>query len=261
MQAPPPHHPAGSPRPWLLALGAMALGAALFGLAWNDVLPGGWTLRGWVEPHAEREARARLEHSQERLALFAGQNGDIAAGSVVFAGSSTMERFPLEELFPGAPTLDRGIGDESCIDFLERIEASRPTEPAAAWVLYLGSLDFRRLNSAPEQVVARAARAVEAIRGERSELPLALIGILPEQGMSRSMVERLAQTNAGLAEMCTRANVTFVDTARSPITGPDGSLNSDYSADGLHLNRRGYGILAGWITEASPGLVKLLPIK
>ncbi|MEZ6021672.1 MAG: hypothetical protein R3F17_16760 [Planctomycetota bacterium] len=53
---------------WLLGLAALGLGA--LGLAWIDVLPGGWTLRGWVIPHAQREERLRLQHREQRLAEF-----------------------------------------------------------------------------------------------------------------------------------------------------------------------------------------------
>ncbi|MDF1839333.1 MAG: GDSL-type esterase/lipase family protein [Planctomycetota bacterium] len=261
MTSPPPHRSPGMPSPWRMSLGVLALAAAVLGLAWIDVLPGGWTLRGWVEPHAKREARARHEHSQERLLLFARENEEPQSDSIVFAGSSTMERFPLDELFPGAETLNRGIGDETCEEFYRRVGASRPRGPAAAWVLYLGSLDFRRLNSDPEVVVQRVEAAIGAIRGGRTELPLVLIGILPEQGMSAAMVTRLAQTNAGLAQLCSRLDVDFVDTARAPITGADGSLSPDHAVDALHLNRKGYGVLAGWLLEASPRVAARLQAK
>lgn len=258
MKAPPTDGPPGIPRKGCWALGAMACGAILFALAWNDVVPGGWTLKGWVEPHSSREARARQEHSQKRLARFAGQNLSAPVGSIVFAGSSTMERFPLARLFPGAPTQNRGIGDEACGPFLLRLQASRPAAAPAAWVLYLGSLDFRRLNSPAEDVVQQVERAMDAVRDDRTDLPLILIGILPEQGMPKAMVQRLAQTNAGLARLCARTGATFVDTARPPITQADGSLSSTHASDRLHLNRLGYDVLAEWLVESSPLLARLL---
>jgi lysophospholipase L1-like esterase len=261
MNAPPADRPPRSPRKGYWALSSMVCGAILFTLSWNDVLPGGWTLRGWVEPHTSRETRVRQTHSQERLDLFAGQNRSAPAGSVVFAGSSTIERFPLARLFPGAPTQNRGIGDEACGQFMDRLQASRPFAPAAAYVLYLGSLDFRRLNSTPEEVVQRIERAIEAVRGDRTDLPIALIGILPEQDMPEALVTRLAQTNAGLARLCGQMEVTFVDTARAPITQTNGSLNLGYASDKLHLNRKGYDALAGWLLEASPPLAELLNTK
>ncbi|MFT4647241.1 MAG: lysophospholipase L1-like esterase [Planctomycetota bacterium] len=258
MNAPPADRPPRSPRKGYWALGAMVCGAVLFALSWNDVLPGGWTLRGWVEPHASREARVRQIHSQKRLDLFAGQNRSAPTGSIVFAGSSGIERFPLARLFPGAPTQNRGIGDEACGQFMDRLQATRPFAPAAAWVLYLGSLDFRRLNSTPEEVLQRVERAIEAVRGDRTDLPIALIGILPEQDMPEAMVTRLAQTNAGLARLCARMEVAFVDTARAPITQPDGTLSATHASDKLHLNRKGYDALAGWLLEASLPIAKLL---
>ncbi len=258
MHASPTHRSGRIPSSGVLVLGSLALVAALLGLAWIDVLPGGWTLRGWVEPHAEREARARREHSEERMRVFLAENRSVPAGSIVFAGSSTMERFPLEQSFPGAPAVDRGIGDETCAEFVERLAASRPPTPASAWVLYLGSLDFRRLHSAPSEVAQRVEAAIGAVRGDREELHLVLIGILPERDMSEEMVQRLALTNAVLKQLCSRLGVSFVDTARAPITGQDGSLDPGHAADRVHLNAEGYRVLAGWLVEASPILAEEL---
>ena len=241
---------------WRLALGSMAVGACLMGLAWVDVLPGGWTLRGWVQPHSSREARARSDHAQERLELFARENQEAQANSWVFAGSSTIERFPLSDFFEGASTQNRGIGDETCEEFLARLDRSRPLAPVQAWVLYLGSLDFRRLKASPGDTAGRVELILQRIQSADPQASLTLIGILPERDMSLEMVQRLAATNAKLSKLCSRHGVSFVDTARAPLRDPNGSLAPRYASDKLHLNRLGYGVLADWIKQASPRLAR-----
>ncbi len=245
-----------------LALGGLVAGAALFALSWCDVLPGGWTLRGWVEPHAAREQRARDLHAQERLSFFEEANRGSRADPIVFAGSSTIERFPLDELFPGAGAHNRGIGDEPCESFLERLAASTPDQKPSAWVLYLASVDFRRLNASPELVQQRVRGVLDQLQAKNPGAKLFLIGILPEQDMPEAMKSRLAETNALLADLCRARNLVFVDTARPPITAADGSLAPELAMDRLHLNRRGYGVLAQWLVDASPLLAgRLRPIQ
>ncbi len=233
-------------------------GAALFALCWCDVLPGGWTLRGWVEPHAAREQRARDRHTRERLELFKEANRESRADPIVFAGSSTIERFPLNDLFPGVNTHNRGIGDESCESFLERLTASTPDHPPSAWVLYLASVDFRRLKASPAQVQHRVSQVLNQLKVTDRNVRLFLMGILPEQDMPEDMKSRLAETNALLADLCEMPDCVFVDTARPPITAADGSLAPEFATDRLHLNRRGYGVLAEWLVDASPFLADRL---
>lgn len=249
-----------SPRPrWPLAAAALLGCAAVYAIAaWYHGVPGGWTLRGWVVPHALREARAQAARSAARLATFARENPAAPEGAVLFLGSSTIEYFPLDELFAGVPCLNRGIGNESAAELLARLEASLPQRPPAGAVLYAASIDFRRLGAAPEEVAARAWAVVRALRERYPDLPVALVGLLSERDFPPGEVARLARTNAALAELASRRELAFVRTDRPPVTLPDGTLAPDASADRLHLNERGYRALAGWIVEDGGAVGRLL---
>ena len=230
-------------------IGAPLLVGAALVLAWYDVLPGGWTLRGWVTPHAVRRARAQAEYAEKRLASFAEGNRAAPPGSIVWLGSSTIERFPLDALFPGHHHLDRGIGNESAAELLTRLDRSLPDSRPRLVVLYAGSIDFRALGRPPE-AIARLARGVIARVEARYEprVPVLVIGILPERDMSAAMVARLRETNAALAAVCAdEPTRVFVDTSRPPIVLPDGSLDPSVAADRLHLAEPGYRALADWI--------------
>ena len=232
-----------------LALLSIPMAAVLLvgSLAWYDLLPGGWRLRGWVVPHAERSAREQREHSRARLEAFARENPGVPAGAVVFLGSSTIERFPLEEAFPGAPCVDRGIGNETATELLARLEASRPTAPAGGFVLYAGSLDFRR-EGAPAAVVRdRVARLLDRLQALQPDRPAALIGLLSERGADAGFVGRWRAVNRALEVLCRERGVAFVTTDRPPLTSPTGSLSEALSDDRLHLDRQGYRQLARWL--------------
>lgn len=255
-------------RPYMLSsplrylLFALTMGASLLAGAWFDIFPGGWRLRRWVTPHAHeaRLAREQVEHSAQRMKGF-GIEVSPPPGSTVWLGSSTIERFPLGQLLPGTSHVNRGIGGEPAAQLLERLEASLPASRPARLVFYIGSIDFRHLGRSPEQIAASAEEIVLTTLDTYPSSPAGsvvgrrppeacLLGILPEQDMPRAMARRLERTNSLLASLCdSREGWTFIDTCRPPLQLADGSLNPDYAADRLHLNLRGYQVLASWMDE------------
>lgn len=105
----------------VLAACGVTLIAALV-LAWLDVLPGGWRLRGLVVPHAVREQRERERHFDARLADFAAEGREQTADAVVFIGASTIERCPLASLFPGCRVANRGIASARARELAARLD-------------------------------------------------------------------------------------------------------------------------------------------
>jgi len=76
-----------------------------------------------------------------------------------------------------------------------------------------------------------------------------LIGLLPEWGFPADEVGALAAANAALRDLAREQDLVFIATDRAPITAADGSLSKDHSADRLHLDERGYRVLAGWLLD------------
>jgi lysophospholipase L1-like esterase len=239
---------------WVLLSPLAALGlSVLLVLSWSDVLPGGWRLHGLVEPHERAERREQARHSAERLRAFAAENPSVAPGSVVFIGSSTIERFPLEACFPGKPCVNRGIGNETAGELLRRLDASLPAAAPAGVVVLTGRADF--LAGAEAEELARGVgRVLDALRERLPGTPLALIGLPPERGMAAGESGRLARANAALAALAHERGAAFVDSARPPIADASGALAEECSADRLHLNARGYRELARWIATEGGGV-------
>ena len=233
-----------------LAVAAAVLGAVLFAAAWNDRLPGGWRLRAlFVDPAAQARG-AYASHRAERLGQFASENATAAPGAVVFLGSSTIERFPLERCFPRAPALDRGIASEPLDDLAARLEASLPDAALGGMVVYAASPDFRRDPSRPEQLARRAGALLDTLERLRPGVPLCVLGLLPERNMAAEDVGRLERFDAGLAREAAARGATFVRTARAPLADGNGALEESFSCDRLHLSSDGYTVLARWILEA-----------
>jgi lysophospholipase L1-like esterase len=233
-------------------LGLVAITA--LALAWNDIVPGGRFLRGLVDSDVARSERELARHASERLRRFALENDRDHSGAIVFVGSSTIERYPLERCFPGKPCVNRGILSASA-PMLERfLDPLLPPSSLAGIVLYAGSIDLRDPGESADErrveaILPRLRSLLDALRREDPATPVAVIGVLPVRHMSADDVRSLARLDASLAAAARERGFAFVGTARAPIMTSSGALSEEYSADEMHLDERGYRILSDWIVE------------
>lgn len=239
------------PLPWPIAASPIVglLVIAVFALAWIDVLPGGWRLRELFSPHTERETRATLRHAAERIAFFQRENPSVAPNSIVFFGSSTIERLPLAEIFPDKATVNRGIVSASATLLASVLDRCLPAARPSGVVLYAGAIDWRASSRDNDIAVDHVAWLLEKLERSLPGVPVALLGVLPERHLDAASVARLAALNEKLAHLAHEHGFEFVATARPPIASPSGALSEELSVDDFHLDARGYRILARWIIE------------
>ncbi len=247
---------ASTKRNAVLALAGAA--AAYLGLAWAEQVPGGWRLRNLFEPHAEREARRQAEWRAERLEAFAAEPAP-AAPPVVFFGSSTIERFPLADLFPGVSVLNRGVAFEPLGLLQERLAVAVPQRIAGV-VLYAGSIDHRFEDARAEDLGAGLEALVAALRSRHGEIPIAVLGLLGERDLAPAELLRLTQANDALEAAAARlgASCSFVPTLGAPLTDAAGRLAPDLSTDTLHLNEAGYRALSARLLAHGGALAQRL---
>jgi lysophospholipase L1-like esterase len=243
-----------------LALSSAALGIAaslVLAGAWADVLPGGWRLRGLVEAHAASAARERALHAAQRLAAFASEDPAAVRDAVVFVGSSTIERCPLDAEFPGVRAVNRGIGWARADELgahLDRLIGGGER----AIVLYAGSPDRLDAPLDCSSVLDAVARLATAVRERAPSTPVLLLGLLPSGTTRGPEAEALARIDDGIARIAGEHGFQHVDFARCGLAGADGALDAALSADGLHLNRAGYAIFADRLRAAPEPFAMLL---
>ena len=245
-----------------LALALFGLALLLVLLAWFQVIPGGWRLRNLIEDPARRERRLLLDHRAERLAAFRRESTPIAPGTVLFIGSSTIERFPLSDCFPGKGLLNRGIGGESAELMLARLDESLPAgrERLAAAVVYAGTIDFRKERVDAAEASRRLARLVDALRDRvRADLPVLLLGPLPgNEDDDRYRGAGLLELEGAYRRLATERGLDFLPLARAPFRAADGGLEPRLAVDRWHLDAAGYRLLAELIRTEGGDVGRLL---
>jgi lysophospholipase L1-like esterase len=243
----------------LLSLVIALLGlTVLFALSWNDVLPGSWRLQGWVLGIEGRDNRTRLSHAAERLDEFRAARDDVDPGSILFLGSSTMERFPLAKVFPNKPCLNRGINGDAVRDLHARLEDSLPASDPAGIVVAIGGNDLRRLQLNGEAAAYEAIRLLGELRQRYPETPIACLGLFGESEAPDAELAHAERFNELVREAAQTAGCAFVPTQRAELVGDKGRLKLSHAADRYHLNLEGYLLLGRWIVEDGGGLGRLL---
>ena len=216
------------------------LAAILLAGAWLNVMPGGWRVRAlWAQRRAKRQ-----------IATFQAEAPKIPAGSVIFLGSSTIEKMPFDKTYPGLPWVNRGVGGEDTVGMLDRLEPSLPVARPAGVVVNGGANDFRAGRRETPVVVARTAAVVDAVRARFPGVPIVIVEPIPQSTEEPDLVLQLTYAAEALEVYARDNHYPYVRTCRPPLITEDGQLRADMTAaDGRHPNEAAYRVLAKWIAD------------
>ncbi len=159
----------------------------------------------------------------------------IQPGDIVFLGDSITEGGIWEELFPGLPTRNRGIGGDVTEGVLERLEQVTQGTPAKVFLL-IGTNDLALSEKSPDEIAANIEAIVDAIRSQSPGTRIYVQSVLPRGAGFRAAVEAL--NRATRARISTKAN--WIDLYPLFLDTEDGSIRDEFSNDELHLMGAGY---------------------
>ena len=165
-----------------------------------------------------------------------------AQGGVVFAGSSTIRKWPdLEKTFAPTPVLGRGIGGSHISDHVywagRLVLRYRPSQI----VFYAGDNDVAGGKKA-ERVLADFQRFVAAVRKGLPEVWIHFLAIKPSV-KREALWPEMAKANRLVTEFAkTSPRVTFIDVATPMLDGGGRPRPDLLIADGLHMNTQGYAL-------------------
>jgi len=203
------------------------------------------------EPTAETQPTGP-ERWEEAMQAFESADAETppAKGQIVFTGSSSARRWPLEESFPDLDVLNRGFGGSEISDTIHFADRFLfPLEPRMI-VFYAGDNDLSKGKS-PETVAEDYRTFAAMVHEALPETRIAYIAIKPS--IRRwNLVEQVREANR-LIEEQTEADplADFVDIAGAMI-GEDGEPRPElFVEDGLHLTAEGYEV---WTSILRPYL-------
>jgi lysophospholipase L1-like esterase len=187
-----------------------------------------------------------------RVEDFKRFNQQAMPGGVVFVGDSITQEFQIHEFFPNQLMYNRGIGGDTTQGLLTRLEESVFGLKPKLVVLQMGTNDFPVLKLSPEQSLKNLQLVVQQILSVQSRIKIVLVSVYPIHEPTLNFKRkaedyrtnaRIRVINAGLKEI---AGVHFVNVF-DLLLDAQGQLNMNFSRDGLHLNAKGYEVVAAAI--------------
>jgi lysophospholipase L1-like esterase len=197
-------------------------------------------------------------HYTDRVRAFQVQNEQLEY--VVFVGDSITEGFNLAKHFPGRRVLNRGIGADVIGNempegdrrgVLRRMDESFFRCAASDAFLLIGINDLG-MGRKPAQLEAGYREMLRQVRERTPLVRLRVQSVLPTRGKYAKHNADVLDFNARLRKLAEEFDCQYVDLHKLMID-EHGELRSELTADGLHINEKGYEIwraeverLLGW---------------
>lgn len=196
----------------------------------------------------------RLE-KEKMVEGFREKNRLAEKGQVVFAGSSLMEMFPVEEwaeeLGEGAPKVyNRGVGGYRTDDLLPIVDLCVTDLKPRKVFINIGTNDLSDASVPIEEMIARYDRILAQIEAEVPGVQIYLMAYYPineeaaaDEGMRACLRirtnEKIREANRQAEALARRRGHRYID-VNAPLTDAQGRLKAEYTTEGMHIRPEGY---------------------
>ena len=163
----------------------------------------------------------------------------ILEGKIIMLGNSITAECEWAELMQNSDIINRGIIADGTSDILERLDPIITAKPRKVFLL-IGVNDLMFLTL--PQIQNLYAQIVLRLVTETPTTQLYLESILPihndlrRNGMKNEDIDTL---NKAIQLIAKKYGATFID-LNSKFKNTEGSLRTEFSLDGIHLNGEGY---------------------
>lgn len=201
----------------------------------------------FIRSHLQREKAGKLERMRHL-------NRFVRKGQIVFAGSSLMEQFPINEflLDYDLPYViyNRGIGGYTTAEMTNALqEMVFDLEPRYLF-LNIGTNDLNGSDYVQEEMIARYDNILMQIREKLPRIQIYLLAYFPVNPSASNIAWmattfqnrtniRIQAANEAVRELAEKHGARFIDLNRG-ITDSCGQLKEQYTIDGMHMYADGY---------------------
>lgn len=198
--------------------------------------------------------RSRYE-KQQKLECFKRLNAYVKPRQIVFAGSSLMEQFPVNELMMGQniplSIYNRGIGGYTTSELMETMQVCiYDLEPSYVF-LNIGTNDLNDADYVEDAFIGRYAAILRGLKEHLPETKVYLLSYYPVNnrvaenrfGMAELLKNRtnsrIHEANAAVKRMAEENGVDYLD-VNSGLYDENGELKEEFTVDGMHMYANGY---------------------
>jgi lysophospholipase L1-like esterase len=181
-------------------------------------------------------------HYRIRKAYFAVEPHE--KNPIVFLGDSMTDEGDWAKLFPDKNVVNRGIGGDTTLGVLNRINQIIALKPPKIFLM-IGTNDLC-YNRSISDTVNNYDEILFLLHRNLPGTKVYVESVLPfNDDIFPSVYLRtnadIKLLNTYIRKLANKYNYPYLDIT-APFTGNDGKLPSDETIDGLHLNKKGYNI-------------------
>ena len=201
----------------------------------------------FFEEQGKRE-RAIKQKNHEQL------NEHAIKGQIVFAGSSLMEQFPIEEMaqrLPNRPIVyNRGIGGDTLDGFEARLNSAVIDLAPRKLFINIGTNDISAEDYVREVMLKKYRNILGRIKAELPECQVIIMSYYPVNRTDKFVTtwfrgrtnQEIDAVNAELKLMAEDMGLGFINVTDC-LRDEHGDLIADISVDGMHMLPAGYEIV------------------
>ncbi|MBN1901509.1 hypothetical protein JW926_09335 [Candidatus Sumerlaeota bacterium] len=192
----------------------------------------------------ERIADARKrrgDHYANRLKIFLEEAPSIKSGGIVFLGDSITEGFPTKEAFPDAYVINRGIGGDVIEGVIERLDVCVfNLKPKRVYLMIgINNIWWFSPDAPPEELGKQYENLVLKMKQGAGETQIVLLSILPVGGGESAKNIKVNAVNSVIRSIAEKESLAYID-LHPLMRDEKGNLREEFTADGVHLNLKGY---------------------
>ncbi|WP_196593484.1 GDSL-type esterase/lipase family protein [Pectinatus sottacetonis] len=163
---------------------------------------------------------------------------------IVFLGDSMTDEGNWERLFPGQNVVNRGIGGDTTLGVLNRLEQIIELNPPKIFLM-IGTNDLC-YNRSITKTVENYDRILYLLHKNLPDTKIYVESVFPFNDKIFPSVylrtnKNIKLLNVQIKKLAAKYNDPYLDITR-PFTGSDGRLPAQYTIDGLHFNEKGYKV-------------------
>lgn len=173
------------------------------------------------------------------------------AHPIVFFGDSMTDEGDWQKLFPGTNLVNRGIGGDTTLGLLNRIDQVIALRPPKIFLM-IGTNDLC-FNRSIADTLKNYDEILRRLHTSLPETKIYIESVLPfnDQIFPSHYLrsnENIKTLNVGIRQLAEKHHDPYLDLVPY-FSDADGRLPAEYTIDGLHLNADGYAIWKEHIKE------------
>lgn len=188
-----------------------------------------------------------------KLERYKKMNGTAIKGGVVFAGSSLMEMFPIEQ-FAKKDNLDvavynRGIGGFVTKELLDNIDTCILDLAPSKLFINIGTNDLSNPQMPISELMDCYGSILEKVKSRFPNAKLYLMAYYPinYEAAASDMKpclkirsnEKIRFANQEVEQLAKQYQANYID-VNAPLLDEDGNLKAEYTIEGMHIKEEGY---------------------